>query len=344
MGQYFDLPFALRAKNLEMAPLEFFRSSVSEREHWPASFRECTEPEAKRQIFIEDSRFEALRRFSQSMAELGIPFLLMKGSALAYQIYPEPWLRPRLDTDVLFPSEDSNRIIEGLTSLGYQRSAGPKEIIRKQFTFTSPAVKGLFPHHFDLHTEVLNPRFFRELWSFAELEERSEVLPGSNVKTFGYEDAIALAALHRVVHHHNDESPLWLYDIHLLAKKLGEEGLHSAIERAAKGGYQKILITSLRQASELFGNALPPSVVALRVRKGEASALFLRPQRKFWHDMLLDLWIARGERWTYLAAHLFPPFELLREKYPNATQRTLPFFYLLRILSGAKRLFSRSLP
>src|SRR4051812_12973674 len=46
-------------------------------------------------------RLEDLRVLLVAFARHGIPLLILKGTALAYDVYDEPELRPRADTDLL---------------------------------------------------------------------------------------------------------------------------------------------------------------------------------------------------------------------------------------------------
>jgi len=49
------------------------------------------------------ARVVELREVLAALAGAGLPVLLLKGAALAYTLYPEPHLRDRSDTDLLFP-------------------------------------------------------------------------------------------------------------------------------------------------------------------------------------------------------------------------------------------------
>ena len=41
----------------------------------------------------------------------GVPMLITKGTALAYTTYPQPWLRPRTDTDILVRPDDVDGLV-----------------------------------------------------------------------------------------------------------------------------------------------------------------------------------------------------------------------------------------
>src|SRR6185503_19661933 len=49
---------------------------------------------------VEPLRLDDLREVLAALAARGVKTLLMKGSALAYDVFPSPDLRPRSDTDL----------------------------------------------------------------------------------------------------------------------------------------------------------------------------------------------------------------------------------------------------
>src|SRR5688500_9349703 len=61
--------------------------------------------EAIRAAALAHSRLDDLRAFLEALARHGVQSLLMKGTALAYDLYSAPELRPRGDTDLLIARE-----------------------------------------------------------------------------------------------------------------------------------------------------------------------------------------------------------------------------------------------
>ena len=54
------------------------------------------------------------------LADLGLEPIVLKGAALAYTAYPEPWLRTMADLDLLLPPEDLGRASAELTRAGFR--------------------------------------------------------------------------------------------------------------------------------------------------------------------------------------------------------------------------------
>jgi len=69
---------------------------------------------------LVDQQLKALGATAQ---ELGIPVVLVKGAA-AGMAYPEPWMRPFGDIDLLTGESDTQRLFETLVAQGYTQAAG----------------------------------------------------------------------------------------------------------------------------------------------------------------------------------------------------------------------------
>ena len=68
-------------------------------------------------------------------------------------------------------------------------------------------------------------------------------------------DALLLACMHRVAHHHDNERLIWLYDIHLLRERMSRDE-HAAFWRlAAERRVVTICERSIALAEEWFARA-----------------------------------------------------------------------------------------
>src|ERR1017187_2270901 len=73
-------------------------------------------------VIEEELRSREMRRFAGALASSGIHAALIKGCALAFTLYPQPWCRPRLDLDALVAPGDVPRAASVLAALGYVRA------------------------------------------------------------------------------------------------------------------------------------------------------------------------------------------------------------------------------
>src|SRR5437764_84304 len=100
-----------------LAPLVYARVS-----DWPirASLREI----AIRAAAGEAARLADLRAVLAAFDASGIRVLIIKGTGLAYDMYPSPELRPRGDTDLLIRESDLDVVRTMLQGRGYTSPLG----------------------------------------------------------------------------------------------------------------------------------------------------------------------------------------------------------------------------
>lgn len=102
---------------------------------------------------------QVLGEILQALAAAGIEALVLKGSALAHLIYPQPGLRPRRDLDLLVKPEAAQRAYALLGSLGFALAPTPYHDVSRYHQHLAPATRTVqqLPIVVDLHTDL----FFR---------------------------------------------------------------------------------------------------------------------------------------------------------------------------------------
>ncbi|HWS71894.1 MAG TPA: nucleotidyltransferase family protein, partial [Thermoanaerobaculia bacterium] len=145
--QYDRDAFAAACEEHAIAPLVYARLPLPE-------LRE----QATRAAATEPLRLADLRRVLAAFAEAGVEALILKGTALAYDLYPSPELRPRSDVDLLVT--DFARAAGVLRALGFEAYAnsGDELALRQQSFGRSDAFELL--HLYDLHRQIANPASF----------------------------------------------------------------------------------------------------------------------------------------------------------------------------------------
>ncbi|MCA9977893.1 MAG: nucleotidyltransferase family protein [Anaerolineales bacterium] len=115
-----------------------------------------------------DMNRQRLQRMRAELAEIvqqtrqaGIPLMPLKGSILAWQYYPQPWLRPMADLDILIRPADRQGMIAILQRLGYCFDPGDSNEHAQHMVFKNPgaAVVSLSGEHPD------NPRPVEVHWA-----------------------------------------------------------------------------------------------------------------------------------------------------------------------------------
>ncbi len=290
---------------------------------------------------VEPQRLADLREVVAALAERGIDSLILKGSALAYEIYDAPELRPRGDTDLLIAREALEATREALRALGFQEipGSGDEHGVR-QALFT----RG--PHTYDVHWSVANTAVFEGVLPFDELRERSVALPriSEHARGLSHVDALLLACVHRVAHHHDSDRLIWLCDIALLRDRMSAEEhrlfWEIAAERRIAGICERAVILADEWMSRPRRHRASDSIDG--IRDHEPSRVLMN--RRITRGRLLSAnlralpWRSRARRVWQLA---FPPVSFIRRSFGTRSRLALPWLYVYRGARGIARLLRR---
>ena len=296
--------------------------------------------DATRDLFVQREMHGVLA----ALADAGVRALVIKGSALAYTVYGEAWLRPRTDTDVLVSSEDvaaAGRVLEGA---GYTRS---NALTSGTLVSHQAAFERIDQHevHYvvDLHWKIVNPQMLADSLPFEDLWQGGQEAPalGPAARVPSPVASIALGCVHRLAHHQGHDRLIWLYDLRLLSAALGEPDWHTMEELACKRQIAGLCLDGLRQARDRVGGNLPEPVdrVLAEAAVSEPSRIYLDgPVHK--RDVLVSD-LARLRDWRakarLLREHAFPPSAFIKERYHTRSRWLLPALYVHRLVTGAFR-------
>ena len=266
------------------------------------------------------------------LAALPVTPLVTKGTALAYSIYPSPDLRPRTDVDLLIDERDLEAVRDGFRAIGFRETVS---VIRQHMFYRVDANRIM--QSYDVHLDITNNATTAGVLQYAELRERAMKLPVLGALAPSHEDALLYACVHRVVHHHDVDRLIWLYDIHLLYDAVDREVFW---RRAAERRVVTICRHSIAQARESFGGETGemPAPAA-----DEPSAVFLGSNRTRAALLAGDLASLPSwrQRLQVLLTLAFPPVEYMEQAFEVRTRALLPLFYVWRGLRGVGRLFRR---
>jgi putative nucleotidyltransferase-like protein len=310
---------------------------------WPAAVRDGLRAAVRDAIARELVRRREIVVALAALARAGVRPILIKGTALAYSVYPEPMARPRVDTDLLVRRDEIEAARGALLACGY---AAPLqcdgEMLFRQFALTKTDAFGV-EHMFDVHWKISTQTLFADLVTYEELD--AEAVPvgslGPDARMAGPVHALLLACVHPAMHHRNVEWLLWVYDVHLLASRLSRRELDRLADLATARHVAAIVAQALTRARVRFGTSVPDQVIArLAAAVAEPSAAYLRAGRR-WHDELssnlraLPTW---RDRVKLLGEVLVPAPGYMRARYRDrvggAGALLLPALYAHRALSG----------
>jgi hypothetical protein len=277
-----------------------------------------------------------LRSVIVALSDSGIEPILLKGAALSQGTYPQSWLRPRNDDDLLVAREDFEPAEAALRRLGYGTvPANPGAEHTGQSHFTQ-AFAGGEVHHVDLHWRPLVPVAFSGLPGYDRLRASATPLWSAGGGAWRMDPPLALlmACAHRVAHHAPDEDPVWLVDTHFIARELDDRGWDRMAEAALESRLAAVCRFELARASVCLGTSVPARVRdRLAAVRGEPSERHLHARGRL-HRLWLDLADRSDGRWRTLAARLWPSPAYMAARSGGAGS-PLAAAYLWRAGAGA---------
>jgi hypothetical protein len=309
-----------------------------------AQVRDGLEPRvraaATRDLFV----LRDLQLVVNALAAAGVPALITKGTALAYTVYPQPWLRPRTDTDLLVRHEDVPAASSALEKCGYTRSdaLSTGELVSHQYAFERMDANGVH-HVVDLHWKIVNPQVIADALSFEELWKGARVAGavGPNARVPSAVGSVALACVHRLAHHQGNDRLIWLYDLKLLAARLTTGEWSELRDLACANRIAGFCLDGLRSAKARLGSELPPEI-----EDALAAAAPAEPSRAFVEgpvtrrDVLLsDLKVLHSwnDRIRLVREHAFPPPAFIQQRYGTTSRWLLPALYVHRLVTGVSK-------
>lgn len=305
-----------------------------------AALRPLARVEASRDVFVQRD----LETVTGALDRAGVPALLTKGAALAYAVYPEPWLRPRIDTDLLVRAADLDRAGAVLVACGYQRSDALSSgtFVSHQLAFERTDVHGV-RHVIDLHWKTANPQLLADALRFEDLWQGATPVPalGPAARVPARAASIALACVHRLAHHQGHDRLIWLYDLELLTASLTPGEWTSLVALASARRVAGLCLHGLREARTRLGSALPEAVERSleAAASGEPSRRYLERTVGRGAVLVSDLAALRSwrARLQLLREHVFPPPAFLRHRYGGDTRWPLSALYVHRVITGASK-------
>ena len=315
-------------------------------EEWAAELVAAFQAAERHAVAVDCVRHAELLAVLAELSAAGVKPIVFKGTALAYSHYPAPHLRVRADTDLLVPANELPALADVLGRLGYVRPAETSgRLVSYQSHYHKRDRYGMV-HAFDVHWRISNLQALANRFTYDELWECRVPLGalGPSVVTVDDGHALLLALLHRAGHHPGSRNLLWLYDLHVLASRLGPEETKRVGEIAGARGLAPIATDGLEAARDCFGGAaVDPVIDALRAGEPNRDAAVIHGPWTQAGVLRLDLdalpdWRARGR---LLREILFPSPRYMRARYGVRSNLLLPGVYLWRVVSGMPKWLRR---
>lgn len=304
----------------------------------PDALKRAIEQAARNETLSQLAMLAEQQRVFAALALAGLPYLVLKGGALAHWLYAKPYLRLVTDLDVLLATQSQVMALEPvLLPLGYCKSAQAGTRIGNEHPFVRPGGPyGRFT--VDAHWALLNSPILAERFSFDELMAEAQVLPGcAGARGLSGVHALFNACGHRALNLpytyvkgiQNAHSLRWLWDIHLLAQALTETQWQQIDTLACAKGLCGILADALAAAVAELGSPVPPALLQHWQKLAENEQVHMHWFQS-WPRYQWQQFFASDRQWhgrlSWLWQRLWPNAEAMRLRYGHdgdSNQRVL---------------------
>lgn len=293
----------------------------------PADWLARLQAAARGQVHAQMAMLAEQQRVFNALVQAGIPFLVLKGGALAHWLYAKPYLRLVTDLDLLFPERAAlSRLQPVLEGLGYGMAPEAGSRVGNERAFQKPG--GPYGDYtVDAHWALLNSPILAGSFGFGELADESQALPGcAGARGLSAVHALCNACGHRALNLpfayvqgiQNARSLRWLWDIHLLAQALSNADWQRLDVLAREKGLCGVLADSLSASVAAFGTPLPEALLAeWYARAGQERIRmhwFTSWPHFQWRQFLASADSLTG-RLQWLGQRVWPDVEAMRARY-----------------------------
>lgn len=271
----------------------------------------------------------------------GLSPVVFKGQALAYTMYPQPWLRPRTDIDALVERDAFEATVDALTRQGYERAGAiDADLVLPQLSLHKR--RHGMNHVWDVHWRVSNRPALGDVLSYAAIRAGAleTNVDGVPFLTPDRVHSLLIACVHLIGHHAGELRLIWLYDIHLLAELLDDSEYRRFLDEAAAPAPMR---AACHAALALTQHYIPSERIDALCRALDPGAgARWRMNRFYITGLVADAGaVGRGKRLRFVGQHVFPSADYMMKRFAIRHRWQLPFWYAMRIGRAIPKLFRR---
>jgi len=314
---------------------------------WPEVLHTKLRAEAVAQTMWEIRHRAVLLSLLAALVQSGVDTVLLKGTALAYGLYPAPTQRSRGDTDLLVAPKDLERARTVMAAQGFVCEKSLSEAAEPERAENwVMQIPGGGHHEIDLHVDVFSSPALATVLDCATAQNVAVGLPQLSPEARALPLSLALmqACLHRAQHvvspylvdgqrHYGGDRLIWLMDVDLAMRALTSHEQSRFVTAATRGGVGPLCAATLRSAAALLGTPCPPDVIAALDRGPVGPASRYLAQNRAIGRVFEDIRALPGlrNRLRHAGRRLFPPEAAMRSRYPDLANAPLPYLHLRRI-------------
>lgn len=317
---------------------------------WPDAVVAPLKEQALGRAMWELRHQRVLTSLLTELAAGSVKSVILKGTAVAYDLYENPATRARGDTDLLIHKADLPRARAILAEQGFVRDAnaegvGEDILLQEIWRLTYPDGTN---HDIDLHWQTMNAPALERVLSVDECFLAPLPLPRLSLAAMTLDRVTMLThtIIHRAGHitspyflgnvaYYGGDRLIWAVDIHRLAEALSDAEWRRLVEIAREKGLGEVCLNGLQFAQGKLGTELPRFAIdalGSTLRQSSAARYLLRSGQfeRAWRDFQAQpSWRQKA---AYLAARTLPSPAFIRAKYPGMHARPLPILYLRRAM------------
>ncbi len=288
------------------------------------------------QAALHLARRPRLTRLLDLLASEGVQAVVFKGASLAQTHYPDPALRPHVDTDLLIDERNVDAARGVFERSGHRLLPHVTgRFVTSQFHYVDGETGG--GHTYDVHWRIADPAVFRRLLPFSEVRAHAVAIDvfGANGFAPSIPHALVMAAVHRVAHHANSDRLIWLLDMRLLLRAASSDHIDEFCLLADAAGVNAICHDACVRTADMFGDVDVPALLARRGASAcEPTRAYLNapsPLKRIWLDLQALGW---RDRAAFLREHVLPPASYMQATSPS--RAPLPWKYASRLALGLR--------
>lgn len=311
-------------------------------EHHPARAGALPEFDRPHVIAVEMARtHEFVRVLTEIQDRLPDPPIVYKGQALAHNLYPHPWLRPRGDVDVLVEQSSVAGLLDTMGRLGYEKTLSTEaDLVMPQASMRRRHAG--VEHVWDVHWGISNRPAWSDILAYDALQGAAVNVPVDRISFRAPCPAhsLLIACLHLIGHHPGEHRMIWLYDIHLLAASLSAAERRRFMDQAMERPQARAACHAALEATQRYIPGEPTDELRLALDPGPGARW--RGERSYLAGLVEDAGaVAKGNRLKFVTQHVLPSSDYMMKRFGIRHRWQLPFWYVVRIGRAVPKLFRR---
>lgn len=300
----------------------------------------------------------ALRPVFDTFNEQLIPFIVLKGIALAEQVYPGFATRSISDADILVKKEDMHRVDACLAALGYiSRDGSVEQALDNPVGFLASldyqqddgSLPNLHIHWHPVNTSV--PAFMfagqvdpDRLWEMAIHTE----VANAKARILCPEHQVIYLCEHALRINHSFDRLILIYDIFYVIKSLKYEiNWNFVVTEAQRFNLSKLVFLSLTvvkyYTSLTISEEIMRRLYSADLTFGEEYFLNLQLKNRRFRGSSILIYLAMNEglikKCRFLLRTFFPPRQILLQRQYAKNAQFRPSYYALRFWEVVSHLF-----